>query len=71
MNDQITRKKLWVARDENGNLWLYRKVPRRYFNAWGMKRHMTEGIIQLPTSWLPNVKWSDSKPTLLPVALRH
>ena len=52
---------MWVARDENGELWLYEEKPyRTTFNHW----NSSDGDCQLliNNDWFPEVQWSDEEP---------
>lgn len=49
----------WVARDKDGELFLYFSKPLRNQGYW----HNNSNQIELPQEAFPNVKWEDNKPT--------
>ena len=51
--------KVWLARDEDGRLWVYPTIPFREGDIW----FYDEPITQLDSSLFPSVKWEDDKPT--------
>lgn len=57
MNDN--KAKVWLARDENGELWLYQSIPNRYDDEWFCKG----SCCKMDSSKFPSVKWEDDEPT--------
>ncbi len=61
---------MYVARDKNGSLFLYSKLPKKSPNGF-----IEDGwdcdcdIIKVPTSWFKEVKWSDKKPRKVSLTL--
>ena len=55
---------MWLARDENGDLWMYKREPLKYphWGFWGMGNNPCEQI-KLSSNLFPEVKWSDEEPT--------
>lgn len=53
--------KAWVARDENGNLYLYLAKPLKFETTW--MTVVIDKFIQLDKELFPEVKWSDEEPT--------
>ena len=51
--------KVWLARDKNGELWVYPIVPFIDGDIW----YCDEPITQLDSSLFPSVKWEDAEPT--------
>lgn len=52
---------MWIARDRNGELWMFKERPDRMTNVWGVE--FAEDIItRLPKQIFPEVKWEDSEP---------
>lgn len=57
-------EEMWLARDRNGDLRMYKREPLKYLH-WGFwdLRKAPYGQIKLPSNIFPEVKWSDSEPT--------
>ena len=53
--------KVWIARDESGELFLSSERPNKMENYWGSEVY-TE-ILRLDSSLFPSVKWEDDEPT--------
>lgn len=51
---------LWVARDENGDLYLYQEKPQKQDNCAYWKD--TKEHFELDPDLFPNVKWEDEEP---------
>ena len=51
---------MWIARDENGELWLYEEKPYRKVNRWTS----SDGDCQLliNSDWFPEVSCEDEEP---------
>lgn len=56
---------LWVARDKNGNLFLYAEKPPKTPNVgvWGRGRMGSNDYYFIPKNLLPSIKWADEEPT--------
>ena len=54
-------QEIWLARDENGSLWLYGYKPQKYNGIWLYR--FTEPVLPIDNSLFPEVKWSDEEPT--------
>ena len=52
---------MWIARDKNGELYLFSKKPSKREESWLMSRG-TITVLQLPSELFPEVKWSDEEP---------
>lgn len=52
---------MWIARDENGSLFIYEEKPRKYKNKWESTNGKIEGIFELDYAF-PEVKWEDEEP---------
>lgn len=50
--------KVWLARDEDGELFVYSDIPIRCKNHWGYPT-----CFYIDKSMFPSVKWEDSEPT--------
>lgn len=52
--------KVWLARDENGKLFVFSDIPKRIINYWG-----TESFdnLELDCTKFPSIKWEDDEPT--------
>ena len=54
--------KAWVARDEEGMLYLYLREPQKVTGQWtAPDLHL--GYIKLGDTMFPEVQWSDKEPT--------
>ena len=53
------KTKVWLARDKDGELWVYPIVPFIDGDIW----YCDEPITQLDSSLFPSVKWEDDEPT--------
>lgn len=49
----------WVARDENGMLFLYPEKPKKMRDNWYAEK---VGYVKLNDSLFPEVQWSDEEP---------
>jgi hypothetical protein len=58
---------MYAARDEDGSLWLFPRIPIKKKGSsdyWGLGDGET-GFFKINNQLLPNVKWTDEKPTLV------
>lgn len=53
---------MWIARDKNGDLWLFKKKPQKQEAGFWSVGVITDVILQLPKQTFPEVKWEDKKP---------
>ena len=62
---------MWIARDKNGNLFLYLECkPTRDENEWRVPFY--NEVYQLDKNLYPDVRWEDLEPTaLVPIQDRH
>lgn len=60
-------KQGFVARDKNGNLYIYDKLPKRdrANDIWQVNEKFDK-FYQLPNDWFPEITWS-SEPLLVDV----
>ena len=52
---------MWLARDKDGELYLFSEKPSKREEFWLMSRG-TITVIQLPSELFPEVKWEDEEP---------
>lgn len=52
---------MWLARDANGGLYLYKERPIKVNNGWCTIRPF-EFICGIDSNLFPEVKWSDEEP---------
>ena len=52
--------KVWLARDENGKLFVFSDIPKRIINYWGTASF---DKLELDCTKFPSVKWEDDEPT--------
>lgn len=56
--------KLWIARDKDGDLWLFSGEPTKREDVWGNKQgYFGRSILQLSADLFPDVQWEDDEPT--------
>lgn len=51
---------LWLARDENGDLYLYNYKPKRYDKMFGIMGNPSARAIKLDADMFPQVNWNNS-----------
>lgn len=51
---------MWITRDENGDLWLFKEEPYKKVYYWTG----SDGGCQLliGSDWFPKVSWEDKEP---------
>lgn len=54
---------MWIARDEDGSLWLFNRKPLRKNSTNWLSQELgeTEELL-LEGDWFPEVQWSDEEP---------
>ena len=52
--------KVWLARDENGKLFVFSDIPKRIINYWGTASFDN---LELDCTKFPSIKWEDAEPT--------
>ena len=52
--------KAWVARDENGSIYMYINKPKKLDDTWYVNSFC---FFKLDDSLFPEVKWTDDEPT--------
>ena len=52
--------KVWLARDENGKLFVFSDIPKRIINYWGTASFDN---LELDCTKFPSIKWEDDEPT--------
>ena len=60
--------KAWVARDENGMLYLYLAKPRKNQSKW--LPNIRFEFIELSRESFPEVKWEDEEPTEVSITIK-
>lgn len=60
--------KAWVARDENGMLYLYLAPPRKYQRKW--LPNIRSDYFDINRELFPEVKWEDEEPTELTFTIK-
>ena len=53
----------WIARDEDGELYLYTEKPRKDGDLWNVDIINSSCLMELRSECFPEVKWSDEEPT--------
>lgn len=59
----------WVARDEDGKLFLYLRKPEKKFGLWVMP-DLGIDYIKLSSKLFPEVQWSDKEPTKVSITIK-
>ena len=54
----------WVARDEDGRLFLFLIEPQKAIGQWIGSRY-----IRLGSAFFPEVQWSDKEPTKVKITI--
>ena len=57
----------WVARDENGSLYMYTAKPKKMRDSWYADK---VGYVKLDDSLFPEVQWSDEEPKEIRLSIR-
>ena len=52
--------KVWLARDKDGELFVFSDIPNRIINHWGT---VPFDNLELGCTKFPSVKWEDDEPT--------
>lgn len=52
----------YIARDGNGDLWIYQSTPKRNISFWN-ESSFTDKIYNIDGNNFPEVKWTDGEPT--------
>ncbi|SDB77168.1 hypothetical protein SAMN05192581_101835 [Bacteroides ovatus] len=53
---------MYIARDKDGDLYLYKKQPVKYSESWQLSKTSNDWI-KLDSSLFPEVTWEDEEPT--------
>ena len=59
----------WVARDENGMLYLYLAKPKKYKSKW--YPNIRSDYFEIDRKCFPEVKWEDEEPTEIEISIRN
>ena len=59
----------WLARDEDGTLFLYKDKPLRGSEQWHENPVSITGLIELRRELFPEIKWSDEEPTRVKITI--
>ena len=51
---------MWIARDENDELWLYEEKPYKKVNQWKSSDGAYQSLID--SDWFPEISWEDDEP---------
>lgn len=58
---------MWIARDKDGLLYLFKDMPIKYENVWNSHRNQ----IFLGYNLFPEVKWEDEEPTEVELVIKN
>lgn len=53
---------MWIARDEDKCLYLYKRRPEKDIHRGGWQKQEKSDGICLFDDWFPEVKWEDEEP---------
>lgn len=56
----------WIARDENGELWMCEKKPHKVRNQWCADGY----VLDIKADNFPQVKWEDEEPTEVKITIK-
>lgn len=59
--------KAWVARDDDGSLYMYPSKPRKRRDSWNAAGDL---FMKLDDSLFPEVQWSDEEPKEIRLSIR-
>lgn len=62
---------LWIARDEDGGIYLYSDKPRKYESGWYSPVYNVMNSLCLEDDSFPEVQWSDSEPTKVKLTIEN
>ena len=65
----MTELEAWVARDEDGMLYLYLREPQKVAGQWTVP-DLLLGYIKLGDTVFPEVQWSDKEPTRVSITIK-
>lgn len=68
MNMKTSTLKAWVARDENGMLYMYPDRPKKTSDYWYAPE---VGYTKLDDSLFPEVQWSDEEPKAIELSIKN
>lgn len=56
---------MWIARDKDGELWVYEQKPIKKGDVWGISSMEDECILiyEDDTELFNDIQWSDEEPT--------
>ena len=60
----------WVARDEDGELYLYTEKPRKDGDLWNVDIINSSCLMELRSALFPEVQWSDDEPTRVSITIK-
>lgn len=53
---------MWIARDEDGMLCIYRHKPSKGYETWIENPEEIDGMCIIPENYFPEVRWEDAEP---------
>lgn len=56
---------MWIARDKDDSLWLFKKKPQKQKDGFWSVEYITDIVLQLSKQIFPEVKWEDEEPRKL------
>lgn len=63
LKNKIKETNMYIARDKDGDLYLYKKQPVKYSESWQLCSDNPHDFYKLDSSLFPEVKWEDEEPT--------
>ena len=65
--EKMKARKAWVARDDDGMLYLYLAKPRKHQSKW--LPNIRFDFVELSRESFPEVKWEDEDPTEVTIVI--
>lgn len=53
---------MWIARDKDGLLCIYRHKPFKGYETWIENPEEKDGMCIIPEGYFPEIKWEDEEP---------
>lgn len=60
---------MYIVRDKDNSLWLFKFKPRKCFVNWKPSEHC-EPFMELDEDLFPKIKWEDEEPTEVELVIK-
>lgn len=61
---------MWIARDEDGGLYLFTVKPGKDFACWYNSKFDGIAHVEIDCTLFPEVKWEDEEPTEVELVIK-